>query len=82
MRLIPCSLAEDADFVPAVDVDRELVEVRDQVFEVLGGDLRQVHVQPLLLERLIHLALGGVGDEGGELEARPDEFHGDPDVDL
>ena len=55
-------------------------EVGDDLLQVLRSDPGQVDIHPLFPEGLIDLVVGLAGDEGGELEARPDELERDPDV--
>ncbi len=49
------SLAEDANFhVPIVDVDGDVLELINELFEVLGLDLRQIERHAVLVHRLVH----------------------------
>jgi hypothetical protein len=77
----PTSLAVDPDLLLALHVHGEVVEVRHELLEILGREPGQVQVHAFLLQRAVHLRLRFARQEGGQLHARADELHRDPDVD-
>ena len=62
------SLAKDADFLFALDLDGEVVEVDEKFLQILRRDTVEIEVDPLFLHGLIELYLFPCVNRDAEVE--------------